>query len=104
MATLHCYDKDDELKSFGTATKNFAEILEISIDNIKAKTSLLDTGKLKSVGKKLLALSKAAGPLFLFVSAVGFENVEAARQVHNLQTKNSGTQIEIIFQAQRSHE
>ena len=79
MATLHCYDKDNMLTNFGTASKNFGEVLEISKANIKIKASLLDTGKLKSFGKKLLALSKFAGPLFLFISTVASEDIERTR-------------------------
>ena len=52
MATLHCYDKDNMLTNFGTASKNFGEVLEISNANIKIKASLLDTGKLRLVSNK----------------------------------------------------
>ena len=80
IATLHCYDPDDPLKSFGTAAKNYNEaVTEIANANtIKKKTSLLDSGKLRLITSKLKALSTAAGPLVLFVSIL-FEDVEVAR-------------------------
>ena len=79
IASLHCYDPDDPLKSFGTAAKNYNEaVSEMANANIKKKTSLLDSGKLRSITSKLKALSTAAGPLVLFVSIL-FEDVEVAR-------------------------
>ena len=79
IATLHCYDPDDPLKSFGNAAKNYNEaVSEMSNANIKKKASLLDSGKLRSITSKLKALSRAAGPLVLVVSIL-FEDVEVAR-------------------------
>ena len=58
---------DDSLKSFETAAKHYNDdVLEMSNADIKKKTSLLDTGKLGSIAKKLKALSKVAGPLVMF--------------------------------------
>ena len=80
IATLHCYDPDDPLKSFGTAAKNYNDaVSEMSNANIKRKASLLDSGKLRSITSKLKALSRAAGPLVMVVSILAFEDVEVAR-------------------------
>ena len=80
IGTLHCYDPDDPLKSFGTAAKNYNEaVSEMANANIKKKTSLLDSGKLRSITSKLKALSRAAGPLVMVVSILAFEDVEVAR-------------------------
>ena len=80
IGTLHCYDPDNALNNFGTAAKNYNQaMLEMTNANIQKKTSLLDTGKLRSFTTKLKALSKAAGPLVLFISAIFFEDVEATR-------------------------
>ena len=79
IATLHCYDPDDPLKSFGNAAKNYNEaVSEMATANIKKKASLLDSGKLRSITSKLKALGRAAGPLVLVVSIL-FEDVEVAR-------------------------
>ena len=79
IASLHCNDPDDPLKSFGSASKNYNDaVSEMSNANIKKKASLLDSGKLRSITSKLKALSTAAGPLVLFVSIL-FEDVEVAR-------------------------
>ena len=80
IATLHCYDPDDPLKSFGTAAKNYNEaVSEMANANIKKKTSLLDSGKLRFIAKKLKALSKAAGPLVMLASVLLFEDEDAVR-------------------------
>ena len=80
VATLHCYDPDDPLKSFGQAAKNYNDaVSEMSNANIKKKASLLDSGKLRSITSKLKALSRAAGPLVMVVSILAFEDVEVAR-------------------------
>ena len=79
ITTLHCHDPEKKKKSFGTAARNYGDVLEMSHADIKKKTSLLDNGKLRSISKKLLALSKAAGPLVLFISTIFFEDVEATR-------------------------
>ena len=71
---------DDSLKSFGTAARNFNDaVSEMSNANIKKKTSLLDTGKLRFIAKKLKALSKAAGPLVMLASVLFFEDEDAVR-------------------------
>ena len=80
IGTLHCYDPDDPLKSFGTAAKNYNEaVSEMANANIKKKTSLLDSGKLRFIAKKLKALSKAAGPLVMLASVLLFEDGDAVR-------------------------
>ena len=82
IATLHCYDPDNELTNFGTAAKNFNEAVSTMSDaNIIKKTSLLDSGKLRWVTSKLKALLKAAGPLAIVVSIVFSEDVEYKRYV-----------------------
>ena len=78
LTTFH-YCNTDIIKSFGTAAKDYANILDMSRANIGKKTSLLDSGKLRSVSTKLLLLSKAAGPLVLVASLFIFEDVEAKR-------------------------
>ena len=79
ITTLHCFDQDDPLKTSVTAFTNYKDIVDMSKANIKTKTSLLDTGKLRSIGKKLLTLSKAAGPLIAIVATLFFEDIEHVR-------------------------
>ena len=70
----------DSLKSFDTAAKNYNDaVSEMSNANIKKKTSLLDSGKLRFLAKKLKALSKAAGPLVMLASVLFFEDEDAVR-------------------------
>ena len=80
IATLHCYDPDNELTNFGTAAKNFNEAVSTMSDaNIIKKTSLLDSGKLRLVANKLKGLLQAAGPLAIVISIVFSEDVEYKR-------------------------
>ena len=82
IATLHCYDPDNELTNFGTAAKNFNEAVSTMSDaNIIKKTSLLDSGKLRLVANKLKGLLQAAGPLAIVISIVFSEDVEYKRYV-----------------------
>ena len=79
ITTLHCFDKDDPLKTPINAIKNINDILDMSKANIKKKTSFLDKGKLRSVVNKLISFSKAAGPLIAIVATLFFEDIEHAR-------------------------
>ena len=79
ITTLHCFDQDDPLKTAVNAFRNYKDIVDMSKANIKKKTSLLDSGILRSIAKKLFTLSRAAGPMIAIVATLFFEDIEHAR-------------------------
>ena len=104
IAACLCAVPDDSLKSFETAAKNYNDdVLEMSNADIKKKTSLLDSGKLGSIAKKMKALSKVAGPLVMLASVLFFEDEEAVRY-EILRLRIFKTQNDITIQTCGSHE